>query len=172
MEAANESGRHAARSHPRGAEPHRRLRDDRKVGATTICIKSLKNKTYNGAAEAHTFDFPDIFNVEELELEDLEFFRRVDRRLVSLGLKHFLDIIDFDRKLLHALDAVEIYKGKAAKEFLGSRWRTSTPRSLEPWPGLLRQAGQTVQRREGVPPPARRRHSGSALWRHEKELCA
>ena len=119
MESANESGRHAARTILQALGQIDAFETKGQVGTTEIRIQSLKNTIYNGAAEGHSFDFPDIFNVEELELEDLEFFRRVDRRLESLGLKHFLDIIDFDRKLLHALDAVEIYKGQPIKDFLG-----------------------------------------------------
>jgi hypothetical protein len=55
------------------------------------------------------FDQPDIWNPEDHELEDLDLFRRVDRRLISLGLEHFMDIVDFDRKLAHALDGMELY---------------------------------------------------------------
>ena len=138
MEAANESARHAVKAILRTVElrdedvrkANEWRRNDRKIGAhgyldrekrdKTVWIESYQNKKYNGAYVGRRFDPPDIFNLEELELDDLDFFRRVDRRLLAMGLPHLFDILDFDRKVDHALDTMEIYKGgKPLRELLG-----------------------------------------------------
>jgi hypothetical protein len=121
MEAANESARHAVK-----AILKRLAFDDAgstsgKVGNDKVVIKSLRNKTFNGASPGHIFDDPDIWNLENIELDDFEILKRIDRRLVKLGMPHMFDIIDLDRKLKHALDAVELYAdaGKPLSEYLG-----------------------------------------------------
>ena len=138
MEAANESARHAVKAvlhalelrDPRVKRSNEWYDDeDRKISAsgyldagkkTSIWIESLQNKKYNGASDSRAFDPPDIFNLEDIELDDLDFFRRVDRRLLAMGLPHLFDILDLDRKVDHALDTMEIYKdGKPLRELLG-----------------------------------------------------
>lgn len=110
MEAANESARHAVRTilktlnRADAKEP-----ESGAIEGAEIEIDNLYNATYNGASERRVYDDPDTWNLEDLELEDLEVFKRVDRRLNELGLPHFMDIIDFDRKLEHALEGFELY---------------------------------------------------------------
>ena len=122
MEAANESARHAVstilktlhKDDAQNPEPGRHKGED-------IQIENLHNKTYNGASKQRIYDLPDTWNLEDEELEDLEIFKRVDRRLNELGLPHFMDIIDFDKKLKHALDGIELYgEEKSLAEVLGS----------------------------------------------------
>ncbi len=122
MEAANESARHAVR-----AILDRLGEDDSEKPATAVLeegrlqIENLRNKTYNGASSYRPYDPPDIWDPEQEEHEDLDFMKRVDCRLMGLELGHFLDILDFDRKLEHALDAMELYGGEQPmREFLGS----------------------------------------------------
>jgi hypothetical protein len=121
MESANESGRHAATTILRALkDPDAGMRTGH-LGKTAIYIQSLRNRTYNGAAPGHIFDPPDIWDVENIELDDLDMLKRVDRRLLALGLEHLFDIIDLDKKLEHALDAVELYGegGRGLSEYLG-----------------------------------------------------
>jgi hypothetical protein len=141
MEAANESARHAVNAllnaleldtdDKRAANIKGTPAPNRSIGArgflgiepdskTPIWIETYQNKQYNGASPFRVFDPADIFNLEDRELDDLDFFRRVDRRLQALGLPHMFDIIDFDRKVEHALDAMDIYKGERPfRELLG-----------------------------------------------------
>jgi hypothetical protein len=113
MEAANEAARHATRAVLRQLKRVDGPGDETEAArGQPPVIENLRNKTYNGASRRRVYDEPDIWNPEQQELEDLDIFRRVDRRLVQLELDHFMDIIDFDRKLLHALDAVELYGGQ------------------------------------------------------------
>lgn len=120
MESANESARHATIAILSALELTDSEKKDHTYGpalgiwdgdeSQPIWIESFQNKTYNGASDTRVFDLPDIWNVEENELEDLDFFRRVDRRLVTLGLPHLFDILDLDRKLDHAVEGWELYR--------------------------------------------------------------
>ena len=113
MESANESARHAVRTILRKLTMDDALeKEDGVADGKEIQIENLRNKTYNGASLLRVYDLPDTWNLEDLELEDLDIFRRVDRRLVALGLQHFMDIIDFDAKLKHALDTIKLYGGE------------------------------------------------------------
>jgi hypothetical protein len=110
MDAANESARHAVKAILSKMSPKNEGRVETKpidLGGHTGAIKSLAKTTYNGTRRA--YDQPDIFNPEDFEFEDLDIFRRIDRRLLKLDLKHFLDIIQFDEKLEHALEGAALY---------------------------------------------------------------
>jgi hypothetical protein len=120
MEAANESARHAVKAiltklaEDNAAPDLHGVAEDQEVQ-----IENLANRDFNWASSTRTYDVPITWNPEDYEMDDMDMFRRVDKRLLALGLPHFLDIIDFDRKLGHALDAVEIYGGGKLTEFLG-----------------------------------------------------
>ena len=126
MESANESARHAVKAILERLEKN----DSTGVfsahsGPADVQIESLKNKTYNGASSRTVYDEPDVWNPEDEEPEDFDFFRRVDRRLQRLHLPHMFDILDFDRKLEHALDAVDIYRGeRPLRDYLGGMLAT------------------------------------------------
>jgi hypothetical protein len=120
MEAANESARHAVRAILAKLGQSDCYSEERGlVNGLELRIGSLRNRTYNGASDQRTYDPPDLWNPEEHELDDLDLFRRVDRRLVALGLPHFMDIINFDRKLEHALEGLAIYGNEAKDLTLG-----------------------------------------------------
>ncbi len=110
MESANESGRHAV------AAILRRLSMDDASDSVKAeyldhgyQIENLSNRTYNWASKFRTYEAPPTWNPEDEELEDLDFFRRVDRRLMNLNLPHLMDIVDFDDKVEHAVQAIELY---------------------------------------------------------------
>jgi hypothetical protein len=117
MEAANESARHAVKAIL--AQLGRRVPRHRErlviewpkpaAGIDIVAVDALGTQDHNGAWQERPYDPPDIWNPEDLEMEDLDIFRRIDRRLLDLGLDHFMDIVDFDRKLALALDEAEIY---------------------------------------------------------------
>jgi hypothetical protein len=116
MESANESARHAVNAILRrlaSDDAHQYEQEWKPIEAydKQAEVRSLTKTNYNGSKRI--YDLPDIFNPEDFELEDLDLFRRIDRRLLALELPHFLDIIDFDRKLVHALQALEIYADDA-----------------------------------------------------------
>jgi uncharacterized protein with NAD-binding domain and iron-sulfur cluster len=110
MEAANESARHAV-----GAILDRLQKPDDaanlglEYATHAYQLENLANTTYNWASGKRAYEPPETWNPEDDEIDDLDLFRRVDRRLMELKLPHFMDIINFDRKLIHALDAVDIY---------------------------------------------------------------
>lgn len=110
MEAANESGRHAV-----AAILRRLSMNDASASvpaefeAQDYQVENLANETYNWASKFRTYEAPPTWNPEDEELEDLDFFRRVDRRLMNLKLPHLMDIVDFDEKLEHALQTIELY---------------------------------------------------------------
>ncbi len=129
MEAANESARHAVnailqaleldsddkpgeKARPAGARGFLDAATDDTRKASALWIETYVNSKYNGASRYRVFDPPDIYSLEDRELEDLDFFRRVDRRLQTMGLPHLFDIIDFDRKVEHAMDTLDLYKGE------------------------------------------------------------
>jgi hypothetical protein len=110
MEAANESARHAVRAIlERLGKTINRYTETLDIKGAILTVDALANQKYNGAWEERPFDPPDVWNPEDYELEDLDIYRRVDRRLVELGLPHCFDILDVDRKLRLALEEAEIY---------------------------------------------------------------
>ena len=137
MESANESARHAVNAildaleldtpekikqniKPVGARGFLDAASEEARAATTLWIETYVNLKYNGASQYRVFDPPDIYSLEDRELDDLDFFRRVDRRLQAMGLPHLFDIIDLDRKVEHAMDGVDLYKGERSfAEILG-----------------------------------------------------
>ena len=110
MEAANESARHAVRAIlKRLAQNDADELPGARFEGEHVAIDSPYNKIYNGASGSVVYDPPDTWNPEEDEIEDLDLFRRVDRRLVAAGMPHILDILDFDRRLKHAQETAELY---------------------------------------------------------------
>jgi hypothetical protein len=109
MEAANESGRHAARAilEKLGA------RDSRgdyfaEAQGQRFAIHTGENSTYNHASERRQFDAPDVWDPEDYEHEDLAYLRQVDAKLFAEGLPHWMDICDFDKRLAIVLDVAEL----------------------------------------------------------------
>jgi hypothetical protein len=144
MEAANESARHAV-----SAILQRLQQDDVSEAVLEVSveghgyqIENFANKTYNWASTKRAYEAPETWNPEDDELEDLDFFRRVDRRLVALGLPHFMDIVKFDEKLTHALQTARLYgEQPALKQLLGA-----SAASLDA--ALTRELGQGYAGRE------------------------
>jgi hypothetical protein len=121
MESANESARHAVAAI---LEKLEMKNADRPLLAHTprlnLQIENLVNETYNWASDLRTYEAPPTWNPEDDEIPDLDFFRRIDRRLVEADVPHFMDVINFDRKLEHALDGLEIYgEERPLSELLG-----------------------------------------------------
>jgi hypothetical protein len=123
MESANESARHAVAAilrrlqQPDTSETVREIL----VDGLGYQIENLENNTYNWASAHRAYEAPETWNPEDDELDDLDFFRRVDRRLMDLGLDHFMDIVKFDEKLEHALETIKLYGDRAAFEpFFGA----------------------------------------------------
>ncbi|WP_437283229.1 NAD(P)-binding protein [Sorangium sp. So ce375] len=77
MEAANESARHAVNAILDHMASTHRSDDLAKAGITG--------------------DYCDIWDIEEHELEDLAFFKRVDEMLFQAGKPHIADILQFDK---------------------------------------------------------------------------
>ncbi|WP_437979096.1 NAD(P)-binding protein [Sorangium sp. So ce295] len=77
MEAANESARHAVNAILDHMASTRRSDDLARAGITG--------------------DYCDIWDIEEHELEDLAFFKRVDEMLFQAGKPHIADILQFDK---------------------------------------------------------------------------
>jgi hypothetical protein len=110
MESANESARHAVAAILRRLQRSDAASDlEAATSESEYQIENLVNKDYNWASRYRTYEAPQTWNPEDDEIPDLDFLRRVDRRLVDIEVPHFMDIINFDRKLEHALDAVDIY---------------------------------------------------------------
>ncbi|MEO5769710.1 MAG: NAD(P)-binding protein [Polyangia bacterium] len=110
MEAANESARHAVATILRKLSTADAANViEAEVEHQSYEIENLANKTYNWASENRGYEAPQTWNPEDYEIPDFDFFRRVDRRLLEMGIPHFMDVINFDRKLEHALDGVDIY---------------------------------------------------------------
>jgi len=110
MESANESARHAVAAILRKLQTEDQRPDlNLQYRSHDYQLENLANKTYNWASILRAYEPPETWNMEDDEVDDLDLFRRVDRRLVDLGLPHFMDIISFDKKLKHALDAIDIY---------------------------------------------------------------
>ncbi|MEM7468272.1 MAG: FAD-dependent oxidoreductase [Pseudomonadota bacterium] len=88
MEAANESARHAVNA----------ILDH-------ISRFGLRERTSvnNGALDSISGDYCDIWNLESHELEDFDYFKRIDKMLFDKGKPHLADIIGLDRiaDLLH-----------------------------------------------------------------------
>jgi hypothetical protein len=122
MEAANESGRHAAR-----AILERLQKDDAappyqpKVDGVPFTIRTSENKTYNHASGFRLFDPPDIWNMEEKEPEDLSFFREIDAALLAEKLPHWMDICDFDKRLELVVQAAELDRAAGVKHLETSK---------------------------------------------------
>jgi hypothetical protein len=118
MEAANESGRHAARTIlKRLMDRSSKEKDDRKdpqpvkVKDHEYFVYTGENKTYNGYSIDRIYDLPDIWNPERNELDDLQSLRRIDAGLYARDANwpHIFDLLELDKKLKLALDAAEIY---------------------------------------------------------------
>ncbi|AUX33509.1 MULTISPECIES: NAD(P)-binding protein [Sorangium] len=77
MEAANESGRHAVNAILDHMASTHRSEDLERAGITG--------------------DYCDIWDIEEHELDDLAFFKRVDEMLFRAGKPHIADILQFDK---------------------------------------------------------------------------
>lgn len=114
MEAANESARHAVRAILRAIEKDGRgepaaiaFKGESERSIVSRISNVVETTKYNGGGRH--FDPPDIWPLEDREPEDLDIMKRIDRRLLDLGLPHFMDIIDLDRKLVHAVEAADIY---------------------------------------------------------------
>jgi hypothetical protein len=73
MEAANESGRHAANA----ILDHSEKKDKRTISGNRARVSPC-----------------DIWPIEDREVDDLDFFRDIDRELYRRGLDHFVDILD------------------------------------------------------------------------------
>lgn len=118
MEAANESARHAVATILRRLQKGDTSAKVREIliDGLGYQIENLENVSYNWASEHRAYEPPETWNPEDDELDDLDFFRRVDRRLMDLGLDHFMDIVKFDEKLRHALETAELYGDRAAFE--------------------------------------------------------
>jgi hypothetical protein len=123
MEAANESARHAVSRvlEIMGTDDHRRgqlsnaeivsvVEDDPAVRDALLKFDALGNKRYNGAWGRRNFDPPDIWDPEDYELEDMDLLRRIDRRLLQLGLPHFFDILRVDERLHLAYQTAKMYE--------------------------------------------------------------
>ena len=122
MEAANESGRHAVRAilNALGNDDKLDTREQFEVQTPLmkqllIQFNALGNKTYNTAWANRKFDPPDVWSPEDNELEDLDLLRRIDRRLVELGLPHCFKILKVEEKMRLAHMTRELY-GKDAAE--------------------------------------------------------
>jgi hypothetical protein len=113
MEAANESGRRAVTAILKKLGDSEPDENDKSNWEPIVAyhrkgrMRRLNRKMYNGSRRL--YDLPAFFNPEDFELEDFGMLRRIDRRLSALGLEHVLDILKFDEKLEHAMDAVDIY---------------------------------------------------------------
>jgi hypothetical protein len=124
MEAANESGRHAVTAILKKLGESVPDENDESNWQPIEAyhhqgrMRRLNRKMYNGSRRL--YDLPAFFNPEDYELEDFGVLRRIDRRLSALGLEHLLDILKFDQKLNHAMDAVDIYGDETTlRELLG-----------------------------------------------------
>jgi hypothetical protein len=123
MESANESARHAVAAILRRLEKGDTSPKVREilVDGLGYQIENLENDGYNWASAHRAYEAPETWNPEDDELDDLDFFRRVDRRLVALGLPHFMDILKFDEKLVHALQTARLYGERPAlSQLLGA----------------------------------------------------
>jgi hypothetical protein len=121
MEAANESARHAvvtilkALNQNDSANPRHLTYD--LPSLLQVEIDTGANTKYNAASTRRIFDPPDIYNPEECELEDLAVMQRLDERLIALGLPHWMDICEFDRRVVLMLEMLDLYvaDGRASK---------------------------------------------------------
>ena len=124
MEAANESARHAVNAILDHTAAHATQSDHQPVAG----------------------DYCDIWDPEEHELEDLDFFKRIDKLLFEAGKPHIADILQFDKiadlqypdpSPLHALVT-------ALGSTIKSDWGMTSMKLVSGLDGLLQSAKQVV----------------------------
>jgi hypothetical protein len=124
MEAANESARHAVNA---------------------ILDHMAANQTEN---DRHPVagDYCDIWDLEEYELDDLDFFKRIDKLLFAAGKPHIADILQFDKIAdLQFPDASPIQALVAALgSTIKSDWGITSTELVTGLNGLLQSAKQVV----------------------------
>jgi hypothetical protein len=109
MEAANESGRHAAIAILKRLQASDSAQEHAAVWeGNPFKVKTLENKVYNHASDQRIFDHPDIIEMEDNELDDLKFMREIDSALYKANLPHWMDICDFDQRLELAVKAAQL----------------------------------------------------------------
>lgn len=130
MEAANESGRHAVNT----LLAHlARLNEPADVRPQPDHSGRDPYKGYRSAGLLMG-DFASTWDLEDNEIPDLSFWKRVDEKLMAQGLPHMVEILDLHRKLDDWLDTVDQLRDDAVLAGLVAQTATEDWTDL---PGLL-----------------------------------